>query len=162
MGFIRAMVESIAEELPIDRDRIYATGHSAGGAFSHRLACEAADLIAAAVPVSFSLHTTLIGCEPSRPIAVLQFHGLSDPSVPYAGVPRWIGGPILGAPESAASWAGSNGCSALPERITLGADSYRDVYGGCDRDVEVGLSPLAGCHFLYQNNSDGVLIRDHA
>ncbi len=68
----------------------------------------------------------------------------------------------MGAPESAASWAVSNGCSALPERITLGAHSYRDVYGGCDRDVEVGLSTLAGGHFLYQNNSDGVVIADHA
>lgn len=48
VGFIRAVVAAIGAEANVDPQRIYATGLSNGGAISQRLACEAADLFAAA------------------------------------------------------------------------------------------------------------------
>jgi polyhydroxybutyrate depolymerase len=57
-GFTRAIVDEISGALNIDRGRVYATGLSDGGAFSHFLACEAADVFAAVAPVSFPLAAT--------------------------------------------------------------------------------------------------------
>lgn len=45
--FVRTLVNKLAEELCIDGDRVYAMGFSNGGFLSHRLACEASDLVAA-------------------------------------------------------------------------------------------------------------------
>jgi len=52
VGFVRALVTKLTESIPIDRRRIYATGLSNGAMMSHRLAAEAADLIAAIAPVA--------------------------------------------------------------------------------------------------------------
>src|SRR3990167_1552437 len=42
--FLRSLVGRLQEKLPIDAKRIYATGVSNGGIFSHRLACDMADV----------------------------------------------------------------------------------------------------------------------
>ena len=52
VGFIRAMVAAIQAEVNVDAGRIYVTGLSNGGAMSHRLACEAADVFTAAAPMA--------------------------------------------------------------------------------------------------------------
>ncbi len=52
VGFIRALAAHLFETQCIDRSRVYATGFSNGGYLSHRLACEAGDLFAAAAPVA--------------------------------------------------------------------------------------------------------------
>jgi polyhydroxybutyrate depolymerase len=50
--YVRAIVERLAKELPIDRSRIYATGLSMGGGMALQLALEAPDLVAAVAPVA--------------------------------------------------------------------------------------------------------------
>jgi len=85
VGFLRAMVDAIAAEANVDPRRIYATGLSNGGAMTQRLACDAADVFAAAAPMAFPIpFNPLSTCQPSRPIAVLMFMGLTDQLVPYS------------------------------------------------------------------------------
>ena len=52
VGYLRALVEHLQRRLPIDRQRIYATGMSNGGMMAHRLACDAADLVAGVAAVA--------------------------------------------------------------------------------------------------------------
>lgn len=53
VGFTRALVRYISEHMnEVDFTRVYATGMSNGGFFSHRLACEGSDFIAAQAPVA--------------------------------------------------------------------------------------------------------------
>lgn len=88
VGFIRALIETIARERTIDRTRIYATGISNGGFMSLRLACDAAETFAAVVPVTAGL-STAIGpdCRPARAISVAIVNGTEDPLVPWGGGP---------------------------------------------------------------------------
>src|SRR4029453_12676105 len=51
VGFIRAVVAAVSAQANIAPRRIYVTGLSNGGAMSHRLACDAADLFAASAPI---------------------------------------------------------------------------------------------------------------
>jgi polyhydroxybutyrate depolymerase len=67
-----------------DRLRVGITGVSNGGGMSARMACEAADLLAAAAPVAGG-YSTLPDCLPARPLPVLEIHGLRDEVVPYHG-----------------------------------------------------------------------------
>lgn len=150
VGFLRAMVAAVATEANVDVRRIYATGLSNGGGMTQRLACEAADLVAAAAPMAFPIpFIPLTLCEPSRPIAVLMFMGLTDQLVSYAG-----------AAPSFARWRTVDGCTgASPDETLVAGDSFCDTYTHCAAGVEVGLcsilstspAPFEG-HILQINN----------
>jgi polyhydroxybutyrate depolymerase len=164
IGFLRTLVEAVARELEIDRSRVYATGLSNGGGMSQRLACEAADVFAAAAPVAFPIGLQpLESCVPSRPIAVLTFQGLTDVLVPYGGGGYWPS-----AAANFAHWRTSSGCGAgeLEVEEELGA-SRCDLDTSCEADVEVGLCsvlstsmiPGAEGHILYINDDLDVTAR---
>ncbi len=168
VGFIRAMVAAIQAEASVDANRIYATGLSNGGAMTHRLACEAADVFAAAAPLAFPTPYTDFAnqCQPSRPIPVLMFMGLTDVLVPYSD---GIFGSALGSFDS---WRTKNACGAQPppeQHVDLGG-SYCDVDLTCAADTQVGLCSIRGTafggalqpfsgHILYIND-DALVLAD--
>ncbi|PYN17937.1 MAG: hypothetical protein DMD76_30320, partial [Candidatus Rokuibacteriota bacterium] len=51
VGFTLAILRDLARDLPLDRTRVYATGHSNGAMMAYRLAAEAAEKVAAIAPV---------------------------------------------------------------------------------------------------------------
>ena len=121
VSFVRALVERLARELPIDRRRIYATGMSNGGMMAHRLAAEAGDLIAAAAPVAGGLVVPNISSR--RAVPIMHIHSVDDPRALYFG---GLGPPFPltnnrvmhpSIVEVMAQWARHNGCSAEPSRI---------------------------------------------
>lgn len=67
-----------------DPARVGMTGVSNGGGMTALMACQAADLLAAAAPVAGG-YSTLPDCHPSRPLPILEIHGLRDGVVPYGG-----------------------------------------------------------------------------
>lgn len=141
LGFAKAMVTAISNDGCVDATRVYATGFSMGGGMSHYLACNAADVFAAAAPASFDL---LVPdeepCAPSRPISVLAFRGTADTVVPFAGGQGSSGRvTFLGAQGSFERWAGIDGCT---EPTT--ADGDCTYYKQCSAGVEVGLCVKQG------------------
>lgn len=163
VGFLRAMVSAIQAEGNVDVSRIYTTGLSNGGAMTHRLACEAADLFAAAAPLAFPTPYADFEseCQPSRPIPVLLFMGLSDVVIPYES------GAFGGAVESFDFWRTKNSCGPEPIelRISLGG-SFCDLDESCADETQIGLCSIRGSalappldqfsgHILYVND-DGL------
>src|SRR5262245_9081284 len=173
VAFARDVVADIASKANIDPLRVYATGLSNGGGMAHRLACEAADVFAAAAPVAFPLALDpLTACQPVRPISVLHFAGLTDQIIPYDG--GVATSPVTGqmfvvppAPASFAYWATADGCTDGPPDMIedLGNGASCDTYTPCAAGVAVGLCSIHGTalngHFLYAN-SDGVNVAQRA
>ena len=86
VGFTALLIETLATDYPIDRDRVYSTGMSNGGFMSFLLACQLSDKIAAIASVTGSMTPeTFSTCNPKHPTPILQFHGTADNVVPYAG-----------------------------------------------------------------------------
>lgn len=83
VGFIKALIEKLEHELPVDQKRIYVTGISNGAMMSYRLACELSDKIAAIGPVAGALNVK--DCKPAYPVSVVIFHGKFDDHVRYNG-----------------------------------------------------------------------------
>lgn len=83
IGFVRVLIDEIAEVMPIDRRRIYATGLSNGAMMAHRLAAEAGDLIAAIAPIAGGMVLPVIKSQ--RAIPVMHIHSLNDPRALYGG-----------------------------------------------------------------------------
>jgi polyhydroxybutyrate depolymerase len=169
VGFLRAMVDAIAAEGSVNAARIYVTGLSNGGAMSHRIACEAADVFAAAAPMAFPVPYTDFPnqCFPARPIPVLAFMGLTDVVIPYSS------GVFGGALPSLDAWRAKNSCGTGPLEV-------QETYGGSDCQIdtscgggaEVGLCSIRGSafappldiyngHILYFND-DAVVLADRA
>jgi polyhydroxybutyrate depolymerase len=141
-GFIRAMVAKIQADGCIDAKRVYATGLSNGGAMSHLLACNAADLFAASAPVSMGNGTR--PCQPSRPISVVMTRGTQDTLVNFNG------GLFPSAQADFEQWAELNGCQGEPEQV----DELCQAFSNCEAGVEVKLCALAAGHVLYNNRQD--------
>lgn len=101
-----------------DPARIGVTGVSNGGGMSARLACDAADLLAAAAPVAGG-YSTLPDCEPQRPLPLLEIHGLRDTVVPYTGKGADHAGNVS---DFLAEWRGRDGCSPTAQRGAPASD----------------------------------------
>src|SRR5262245_11942873 len=141
--FIRTVVATIESEASIDRRRVYATGLSNGGGMTQKLACEAADLFAAAAPLAFPIpYHPVSTCHPARPMPVLTFMGLTDVLVPYAG------GGFGSAPETFAYWHDIDGCAGTtPDVLEPTGQSRCERYTHCSAGVEAGLCSITARDF---------------
>jgi polyhydroxybutyrate depolymerase len=139
VNFVKAMIKTLAETLCIDQSRIYATGFSNGGGMSNRLACQLSDQIAAIGTMAGAYSAIPGGCQPSRPVPVIAFHGKADSIVPYEGRPEVNGVSLPGIEQWAAAWAERNGCTIAPVSEMVKGKTSRIQYGSCKADAEVVL-----------------------
>lgn len=170
VGFARALVNKLAEVLPIDRRRIYATGLSNGGMMAHRLAAEAGDLIAAVAPVAGGM--VLPAIKSARPVPVMHIHSVDDPRALYKG---GLGPPFPltksrvfqpNIDQMIASWAKHNGCALQPVVDARRSDkdahrhtATRYVFPNCRDNAEVALWKLTGAGHVWPGGKQNVLVR---
>src|SRR5262245_2664876 len=147
-GFLRAVVARIGQLGRINHSRVYITGLSNGGFMTYRMACEGADIFAAAAPVSAPLNTTASTCRPVRPITVVAFHGLNDGIVSYGG------GLFQGAQNSLSTWASIDGCVGARTVFDLPGPAMCETFETCNDGSEVGLCSLNSGHIAYTDQTD--------
>jgi polyhydroxybutyrate depolymerase len=157
VGFTKAMIKTLSEPACVDSKRIYATGMSNGAGLTHRLACEAADVIAAIAAASADLVTD--PCTPSRPISELSIRGLDDTMVAYAGGKTGSTGWYSpGAKGTLDLWKTINRCSGS---ITTSL-TYCESYLSCASDVEIALCSLPKTGHDTYNNGVGFSVPEVA
>ena len=135
--FARDLVALVSGAIAIDPDRVYAAGMSNGGGMAARLACDAADLVAAVGPVAAAYPNG--PCSPSRPVPVAAFHGTADPVVPYVG----RGEALLPVEGVMADWVERNGCDPAPVVQEVAADVTLLAWGECTGGADVWLYRVA-------------------
>ncbi len=87
IGFVDELIDYMSINYKVDLKRIYACGYSNGGFFSHDLACNLSNKIAAIGAVSANMSTrTKDNCNPSHPIPVVTISGTNDKKVSYDGI----------------------------------------------------------------------------
>jgi polyhydroxybutyrate depolymerase len=164
VGFVRAMIEAIAQQVCIDPKRIFATGFSNGGMLAHRLACELSNKIAAIAAVSggmgnMDLDKTppvmLFPCNPDRQVPVLHIHGTQDACYPFDG--GW--GPLSlvtfeSAPSTVQDWAARNGCSSSPPSTVLSHGAATCELYPCPHAGEVELCTIDGGGHYWPGGDD--------
>jgi polyhydroxybutyrate depolymerase len=137
VDLMRALLANVAQRYNVDARRVYAMGMSNGGFFSHRLACEAADVFAAIAPVAGVMGVPT--CTPSRPVPVLDFHGTADPVVPYTG------GGLTGFTSvdvTMAGWVQRNGCGANSAVVYQQGDATCRRWPSCSAGADVELCTI--------------------
>lgn len=143
VGFIRAVVAHVTQQLNVDRGRVYATGMSNGGLMAYRLACEASDVFRAIAPVAGTDNTQR--CAPARPVSVLHIHARDDTHVLFDGG-SGPGTPdkskvteFTSVPDTVAKWVRLNGCSTTPQRVLDKPGASCEAYTSCKDGAAVQL-----------------------
>lgn len=139
VGFVRMLIDELTTRFPIDPRRVFATGHSNGGMLSYRLACEAADRIAAIMANSAADGTT--SCTPARAVPILHLHSRLDETVPIAGGVGTGPSRVAFVPleTTIGNWVTRDACSNVPV-VTVDPGRFtRSSYAGCRDGVIVEL-----------------------
>jgi len=174
VGYLRDLVARVATQVNVDHRRIYITGISNGGSMTHRLACEAADLFAAAAAYSFDLalpdnSEQVSACAPSRPIAMSVFRGYREGnSVITSYCPSTIWSPTFpGAQAGLLAWAAVDGCSGSSDETVWSAsttqvacfpdsvDNVTQTYSDCAGGVTVKLTSWDAGHVTIYSAASG-------
>ncbi len=82
------IIDALVEKLPVDRDRIYVTGHSMGGAGTWHMIAHRPGFFAAAVPVCG--HPDLATAPTVAGVPIWNFHGKADDVEPVGTSRRMI------------------------------------------------------------------------
>lgn len=119
VGFAVALLDDLAGRVPLDQERIYATGLSNGSMMAYRLAAEAAHRIAAVAGVAGAM--TLARFAPALAVPVMHIHSVDDqralydgglgPALPFTDT-RVFHQPVDVMLEK---WIAHNGCPAQPQ-----------------------------------------------
>lgn len=143
IAFVRDIIDLVSHAYRVDPRRIYAAGHSNGGFMTYRLASTLSDRIAAVGVTAGSIGAiddrgdTLRLAPPPTPVAVIHFHGVADPSVPYNGGPEDDGPDnIVSVQNTIRFWTAADHCAPAPPARTISAnrnviiDTYAPCAGG--------------------------------
>ena len=139
--WLTALLDETEATLCVDTNRIFFTGMSNGAMMTSSVACALSDRVAAAAAVAGVRNPK--GCEFSRPVPIVAFHGTNDQYLAFdggygpkvAGLPNPSGEGSLGdgsvvaapaaesVPEMTGAWATRNGCNAAePTESTVTED----------------------------------------
>ncbi len=120
VGFFVDILEDMSERHPINRNRIWVTGHSNGAMLAHRIAAEVPERIAGAVGVGGALQVPHI--VPRSAVPILHIHSEDDPRAFYLGGDR--GANTHANVESMLTrWATTNSCGPAAVEVELRTDS---------------------------------------
>ncbi|HLX34947.1 MAG TPA: PHB depolymerase family esterase, partial [Candidatus Limnocylindrales bacterium] len=132
IGFIDAVIVDAAARLPIDPRRVYLAGMSNGASMAGRYVCERpAGACAVAQVAGTAAESVVAGCQPGRPVPLLQIHGAVDRFAPYGGgraagpmarfFVRRRAEPMVGVDAWAEHWVRVNGAVPAPSVQHIGA-----------------------------------------
>jgi polyhydroxybutyrate depolymerase len=145
VGFLAALIEHLGGTLPVNRERVFVTGHSNGAMMTFRFACERSDVVAAAAPVAGSLEIPVCS-PPGRGVDLFVIHGDSDRNHPLEGGEgtRSISGvSYVSMENSLRRWTTGFGCTGAPSTTVEGALTTT-TWSGCSGGTTASLVVIAG------------------
>ncbi len=144
VGFVRLLLDRVAQQVSVDRQRLFATGMSNGAMMAYRLACEMADVFQAVAAVAGT--EAVSDCRPARPLAVLHIHARDDTHVLFGGG----AGPdafrdagqvtdFTSVPETVSRWVTRNRCDASEVQRKTWPGASCETHSRCAAGVRVDL-----------------------
>jgi polyhydroxybutyrate depolymerase len=127
-GYLTDIIHDVKSAYNVDVKRVFVAGHSNGGFMSHRMACNHADEIAAAMSLAGMVWLDASKCSPAAPISVLQVHGDADQTILYNGGMNPTAA-YPSAPTTIATWATKNGCDATLADTGMTLDLEASISG---------------------------------
>ena len=171
VGYVLALLDDLAQRMPYDRARVYATGLSNGSMMAYRLAAEAPETIAAVAGVAGAM--TLPRFAPKLPVPVMHIHSVDDQRALYDGGlgpafpltnTRVFHQPV---DSMIGKWVAHNGCPAQaqvtgpvngkPGAADAAHTATRYQYGPCRAGTEVVFWKLTGAGHVWPGGKQNYL-----
>jgi polyhydroxybutyrate depolymerase len=154
-AFMDAIAADVAQDQCLDTAHTFVTGFSMGGYFTHHVACDRANIKAAA-PHSGGTIASLGDCT-SGHVPIIIFHGTADPLI-AAGCDDPNSSAQNGFPPSATLWAQKNGCqttyTTMANSGSGGGDGQCYLYDGCPAGGQVELCTFTGMGHAWAGAAD--------
>jgi polyhydroxybutyrate depolymerase len=155
IAYLSALLDDVASKHAVDPKRIYLAGHSNGGFFAHRAACELSPRIAAIASIAGPTWKDASRCTPTEPVSVAQIQGDADTIIHFEGGhmkddPSRPAYPS--AHETIATWEAKDGCGALAKTDVVydldaqlpGTETSVEASTGCPKGIGVELWTVHG------------------
>jgi polyhydroxybutyrate depolymerase len=140
--FVQTLIGALEQIYCVDPSAVFATGFSAGAAFTIFYACSHESQIAAIATVAVDFQ---LGC--SRPMPIMAFHGTADPEVPYQNGAEGLSLPgvkVRGTELNMGDWAKLDHCHPSPRTSVLGSQVRLQRWTGCRLGTSVTLFTIVG------------------
>ncbi len=141
-AFVNALVQNLDATYCVNQREVFATGFSAGAAFTILYACSHQNQVTAIATVAVDFQ---LGC--TRPIPIMAFHGTRDPLVPYQNGAVGLSLPgtkVRGTELNMSDWARLDRCRSAPSTKQIGTQVKRQVWTACTRGTAVELYSIIG------------------
>lgn len=133
VGYLRAVIVGLTEQLALDADRRYVAGFSGGASMAIRFAAESSDLIAAFATFAGKVGLSQSGGpfefppEPSTPISLQLVYGTDDENLVGE-----VKGTVVATSAQAGIdwWVAARGCASAPDTTTTPPLTIQ-TYSGC-------------------------------
>lgn len=155
LAFLVQLVSELISRYSPPGGRVCVSGMSGGARMSCVLAAARADLVSAVDAVAGLRAGD--GHTPTRPVAILAFHGTADRVNPYRGgtTSRWD----ESVEESARHWAAANHVPEPPAVVAVSPTLTRTTYGGAGKPGEVTLFVSKGAGHTWPGGRLGLFLR---
>jgi polyhydroxybutyrate depolymerase len=155
-AFVQEILSDLEEIAYIDPKRIYAVGHSMGGALAYRLACEMADTFAAIASVAGPMEYK--NCNPGQAVSVIHIHGLKDSMIPFSGGGDFDTAPVENGIDI---WVNLDNCPGYSEEQDQENGITHLTYAPCQDGTAVELyTSDTGIHPTYSFGRVGIPATD--
>lgn len=158
VAFIGALIDHVAKQRHVDKQKVYVTGLSNGGMMAQRLACESPERFAAFASVIANLPVSMKAvCKPGEPVAMMLINGTDDPLMPYDGGEIrkgrriGLGGTVVSVQDTVKFWADNNHCqdngdaTMLPDKDPDdGTRIEKTRFTGCENGSELVFYSVKG------------------
>ncbi len=126
VAFLRSLISALQRRLCVGP--VFATGVSNGGGMVALLGCDDSAEILAIAPVAGG-YSHQPGCDPARPVSVLEIHGTADQEVPYFGPRRRPTSD--GVPPFVNGWVSRDRCDPAPSERPIAVRTTLFTFGHC-------------------------------
>jgi polyhydroxybutyrate depolymerase len=126
VAFLHSLISALQRRLCVGP--VFATGVSNGGGMVALAGCDLSAQITAIAPVAGG-YSQQPGCDPARPVSVLEIHGTADQEVPYFGPRRR---PTRdGVPPFVNGWVARDHCDLTPSERPVAVRTTLFTFGRC-------------------------------
>lgn len=142
VGYLTKLIDSVALQYKVDKNRIYLFGHSNGGFMVNYLACEIGDRLAGVANLAGGSSKEAASCKNQSPISYLQIHAIDDPTIAYGDDPKYAG-----AKATVEQWVKRNGCTGAANPngrkdyvlLVPAKDTTLQTWANCQKNTRVSL-----------------------
>ena len=130
VSYLTSLISTAIADYGADQNRVMLIGHSNGGFMSHRMACDAGNILHTIVNFAGATYGDFSDCSLTGYPNIVNVHGTSDSVIDYNGGDN-LGESYASSPDGAVYWANRSGCDGTATQMgtidLVDGDGYNET-----------------------------------